>query len=85
MTYKILIKPSARRELEGLDNTTLQRVDKAIISLAENPHPRGSKKLAGIPLYRVRVGTYRILFEINDTKEQITIVSIGHRRDIYRR
>jgi len=85
VTYQILIKPSARRELEGLDNTTLQRVDKAIISLAENPHPRGSKKLSGIPLYRVRVGTYRILFEVNDAKEQITIVSIGHRRDIYRR
>ena len=85
MTYQILIKPSARRELERLDNTTLQRVDKAIISLSENPHPRGSKKLAGIPLCRVRVGTYRILFEVNDAKEQITIVSIGHRRDIYRR
>ena len=84
MTYQILIKPSARRELEGLDNTTLQRVDKAILPLSKNPHPRGSKKLAGIPLYRVRVGSYRILFEVNDAKEQVTIVSIGHRRDIYR-
>ncbi|MDA0737478.1 MAG: type II toxin-antitoxin system RelE/ParE family toxin [Nitrospirae bacterium] len=85
MTYQILIKPSARRELEGLDDSTLKRVDKSILSLAENPHPRGSKKLTGIPLYRIRVGTYRILFEVNDAKEQVTIVSIGHRRDIYRR
>jgi len=85
VTYQILIKFSARRELEGLDNATLQRVDKTILSLSKNPHPRGSKKLTGIPLYRVRVGTYRILYEVNVSNEQVIIVNIGHRRDIYRR
>ena len=85
MIYQVRIKPSARRELERLDDPILQRVDKAILSLATNPHPRGSIKLTGVPLYRLRVGQYRVLYEVNVESQKVTIVSIGHRREIYRR
>ncbi|MFB3061065.1 MAG: type II toxin-antitoxin system RelE/ParE family toxin [Candidatus Binatia bacterium] len=56
-----------------------------MLSLATNPHPRGSIKLTGVPLYRLRVGPYRVLYEVNVESQKVTIVSIGHRREIYRR
>ena len=84
MTYQLLIKPSARRELERLEDSTLRRVDKALFSLETQPHPRNSVKLTGVPLHRLRVGTHRILYEVDDKTKQITIVKIGHRREAYR-
>ena len=55
MTYRLVIKPSAGKELERLDDQVLRRVDAAILKLKENPQPQGSKKLTGVPLYRMRV------------------------------
>jgi len=84
VNYEIRIKPSARRELERLDDGILKRIDKTILALATNPHPRGSIKLSGVSLYRLRVGVYRVLYEVHADKNTVTIVSIGHRREIYR-
>ncbi len=85
MTYRLVIKPSAGKELERLDDQVLRRVDAAILKLKENPQPQGSKKLTGVPLYRIRVGTYRVVYEIDDVRKQVTVVTIGHRREVYRR
>jgi mRNA interferase RelE/StbE len=85
VTYGLVIKPSAGKELERLDDQVLRRIDGAILRLKENPQPQGSKKLTGIPLYRMRVGSYRIVYEIDDVRKQITVVTIGHRREVYRR
>lgn len=85
MTYRLVIKPSAGKELERLDDQVLRRVDAAILKLKENPQPQGSKKLTGVPLYRMRVGTYRVVYEIDDVRKQVTVVTIGHRREVYRR
>ena len=84
MTYRLAIKPSAGKELERLEDTTLRRIDAAILKLAENPRPQGSKKLTGVPLYRLRIGTYRVIYEVDDLKSLITIVTIAHRREAYR-
>ena len=84
MSYRLAIKPSAQRELERLDNTLLRRIDDALLRLAGNPRPQGFKKLTGVPLSRIRVGTYRVVYEINDPKQVVTVVTIGHRRDVYR-
>jgi mRNA interferase RelE/StbE len=70
--------------MERLDNTLLRRIDEALLRLAGNPRSQGFKKLTGVPLYRIRVGTYRIVYEINDPKQLVTVVTIGHRRDVYR-
>ncbi len=85
MSYRLTIKPSASRELERLDDQLLRRADEAIQKLADNPRPHGAKKLSGIPLYRIRVGTVRIVYEIHDAQQLITVVTIGHRRDVYRK
>lgn len=85
MTYRLVIKPSAGKELEQLDDQMLRRIDGAIVRLRENPQPQGSKKLTGVPLYRIRVGSYRVVYEIDAIRKQITVVTIAHRREVYRR
>ena len=85
MKYRLAIKPSASRELERLEDHQLRRSDEAIIKLADDPRPHGAKKLSGVPLYRIRVGTIRILYEVNDAQHLVTIVTIGHRREVYRK
>jgi len=84
VSYGLSIKPSARKELESLDNITLRRVDKAILKLASAPRPRGAIKMTGTPLYRIRVGSYRVLYEIDDRKRHVTVTGIRHRREAYR-
>lgn len=84
MMYRLAIKPSASRELERLEDQLLCRADEAIRKLADNPRPHGAKKLSGVPLYRIRVGTFRIVYEVNDAQHLVTVVMIGHRREVYR-
>ncbi len=82
--YRITIKKSAAKELEAIPKKDLQRIIKRIQSLAENPRPRGSKKLSGQEQYRIRQGDYRIVYSIKDKDLLVDIVKIGHRREIYR-
>lgn len=86
MPYEIGFKPSALKELRKLDEATRQVIISEIALLADNPRPDGCKKLkGGINLYRIRVfSNYRVIYEIQDKKLVITVVKIGHRRDIYR-
>jgi mRNA interferase RelE/StbE len=84
VTYQLLIKPSARKELEQLSDSILRRIDEAIVKLSNHPRPVGSKKLVGAPLYRIRIGTYRVVYEIDDNRKTVTIVTVGHRGDVYR-
>jgi mRNA interferase RelE/StbE len=63
----------------------LRRIDAAIIALARNPRPPGAKKLrAQDDRYRIRVGDYRVIYEVDDAQLLILIVDVGHRKDVYR-
>ncbi len=84
-SYKLLIKPSASKELEALPKKDRVRVIAEIAGLAENPRPHGTEKLSGEDKYRLRQGDYRVLYSIQDSSATITIVKIGHRREVYRR
>ena len=85
MTYAVLIKPSARRELEALPDQLLRRTDRVITSLGADPRPRGSIKLRGVAdLFRVRVGDYRVVYRVDDVARVVEVTRIGHRRDVYR-
>ena len=84
MNYAITIKPSARKELLALPDTVVKRLDRAILKLSQDARPRGSNKLKGFDLYRIRVGDYRVLYQIDDESHIVQVVSIGHRRDVYR-
>lgn len=83
-SYRLLIKTSAVREIEGLPKTDRQRVVKRIQALGSDPRPPGCEKLSGRELYRVRQGSYRIVYEIVEREVVVTVVKVGHRRDVYR-
>ncbi len=85
MLYRIEVKPSAQKELGKLPQAVRKRIAAQIDTLAANPRPRGVKKLADQQnVYRVRVGDYRVLYTIEDDALLVLIVSIGHRREVYR-
>ena len=81
---RLLIKPSATKELGALPFKDRRRIVRRMRALAENPRPPGCEKLTGLPLYRVRQGDTRVLYEVADAAETVTIIRIGNRRDVYR-
>ncbi len=83
-SYRLLIKPSAVKELESLPQKDRRRVVRRVQALATEPRPPGAEKLKGIELYRVRQGDYRVLYEVVDSSETVTVIKIGNRRDVYR-
>lgn len=83
--YDVFIKPSALKELETVDSKKdRQRIVRVILSLAEDPRPAGCRKLSGKDKYRIRSGQYRIIYAVRDAILVVTIVKVGHRRDVYR-
>ncbi len=85
MTYRIEFVPSAVRELQRLPKDTRARVIRKIDQLAVNPLPPGSKKLHGAAnRWRIRIGDYRVIYDIHDRIFRVLVLTIGHRSDIYR-
>lgn len=84
MTYTIEILRSAQKQLSKVERKEQQRIIENIRKLADNPRPSGCKKLSARPAWRIRVGDYRVIYEIHDTHLTILVVTIGHRRDVYR-
>jgi mRNA interferase RelE/StbE len=85
-SYRVLIKPSAARELEAVDKKKdRQRIVAGIRSLAEDPRPPGCEKLAGEDdRYRIRVGRYRVIYTVGDAQLVVIVVRVGHRKEVYR-
>jgi mRNA interferase RelE/StbE len=84
MNYTILILRRVQKELSDLPESVYIKVKMKIQKMAFNPRPRGSRKLSGREGCRIRVGDYRIIYEIDDTNHSVTILNIGNRKDIYR-
>jgi len=86
MSFKILLSPKAAKDIKKLERQVLSKVDKALLSLAKNPYPLGIKILQDIklPQCRIRVGDYRILYDVFNKDRTIYIIRIGHRKDVYR-
>jgi mRNA interferase RelE/StbE len=83
--YEVLIKPSARKELEAIGlKKDRQRIVVAILELANDPRPSGCRKLSGRDKYRIRCGAYRVVYSVEDVVLVVTIVKVGHRSDVYR-
>lgn len=83
-SYRILLKRSATKELEALPLKDRRRVVGRIQALASEPRPEGCEKLSGQEKFRLRQGDYRILYSVDDPGAEVTVVKIGHRRDVYR-
>jgi len=84
VTYCIEILRSAQKQLSKINRQDQDRIISSIESLANNPRPDGCKKLSGRPAWRIRIGSYRVIYEIQDEKLIVLVVRIGHRREIYR-
>jgi len=84
MTYSVSILRSAEKSLADLPPVIQDRLIAAIRRLVARPRPPGVKKLAGREAWRIRVGDYRVIYEIADADLTILVVEIGHRREIYR-
>lgn len=83
--YDLLISQSAEKALKRLPGKEASRVVAAIEKLAIEPRPQGCRKLSGeSDTYRVRVGAYRIIYEIEDRLLRILVLKVGHRKDVYR-
>ena len=83
--FEIRVHRAAERGLAGLDTAMLHRIDAAICGLAVAPHPPGSKKLRGTDdFFRIRVGDYRVIYQVEDEQLVVLVLNVGHRSDIYR-
>ena len=84
--YRVEWKKSAKKELKKLDKQVIPRILQAVESLAENPYSSDSKKLVGSDsIYRIRVGNYRIIYNIKSSVLTIEVIKVGHRQEIYRK
>ncbi len=83
-SYRVLIKPSAAKELESVPTKDRRRLATKIKLLGSNPLPPGCEKLSGLERYRIRQGNYRVLYEIQDDVLIVLVVKIGHRKNVYR-
>ncbi len=83
--HEILLERRAERDLRQLAPEVFSRVIVAIKALVDDPRPDGCKKLSGSDNdWRVRVGEYRVLYEIDDAKQIVRVMRIRHRREVYR-
>ena len=82
--YKLLIKPSAAKELEAIPQRDRLRIVRKIQALVQNPRPPGCEKLSAEEKYRVRRGWYRIVYSVDDQNQTVLVVKVGHRREVYR-
>lgn len=83
--YELLIKPSAVKEIERLSGKeNRRRIVRRIQDLANDPRPKGCRKLVGRERYRVRQGAYRIVYAVDDRERTVLIVKVGRRGDVYR-
>jgi mRNA interferase RelE/StbE len=83
--YKIFFKKSVEKDFKKIPSKYLVNILKKIEGLKKNPKPDGSEKLTGFELYRIRQGTYRILYSIQDQELTIWVIKVGHRKEIYKK
>jgi len=86
VSYKILWKKSAAKELKDLDKQIIPKIISTVENLSNNPFPSGAKKLIASDFtYRIRFGDYRIIYSVFRTRLVVEIIRVGHRKNIYRK
>jgi len=81
--YHVAISKSVQKRLDKLSDGVASRLITAIYTLADDPRPHGCKKLKGRDAYRIRVGDYRVIYEIFDNTLIVSVIDVGDRKDIY--
>lgn len=85
MAYRIQLTKSAVKELERLPSRFHDKIVENLVQLEQNPRLHGAEKLTGIDAYKLRVGNYRIVYEINDIKKEVRVVMVEDRKQVYQR
>jgi mRNA interferase RelE/StbE len=83
MRFQIIWSNSAAKELKKLDRTVSKRIFKKVSQLSENPYNFDVIKMVGDPFFRLRVGDYRVIFDIQNDLLRILVIKVGHRKNIY--
>lgn len=81
--YTVVLSKKAEKQLDKLSNDIAEPIIEAIADLEINPRPVGYKKLKGRNGYRIRIGNYRVIYDILDDELLIDVVTLGHRKDVY--
>lgn len=85
MSYSVFLAPAAERQLKKLPTKIKTQIVPILKALADDPRPSGSAKLKGAEdLWKIRKGTYRVIYQIQDKQLTILVVNIAHRRDVYK-
>lgn len=84
MNYTVQILRRAQKQLGQVDSVDRERIIAAIARLEEDPRPLGCKRLSGRPAWRIRIGSYRVIYEIHDDQLLVLVVTIGDRGDVYK-
>ena len=84
MRYRVILPKSVRKELDRLPEDIANRILARLAGLETNPRPADVKKLKGRDAWRIRVGDYRVIYEIHDRVLQVIVITVGHRREVYR-
>ena len=82
--YTVVVTDKVRKIILKLPHLIAAQIENSLLKLEENPRPAGCKKLKGRYGYRIRVGDYRIIYEIEDNILRVIVIDLGHRKDIYR-
>ena len=83
MSYRIRIEKQVKKDLENITKHDKEKILKSIYLLASNPHPAASTKLVNRAQYRLRVGRYRVIYEIHNNELLIIVIKVGHRNSVY--
>ena len=84
MNYRVLLQRSAQKSLEKIPSETRHRIYASLKGLSENPRPPGCKKLRDSRYWRIRVGDYRAIYEIEEATRTVTVLRVAHRGEVYR-
>ena len=84
MRYRVILPKSVQKALDRLPDEVVKRVLARLGQLETNPRPADMKKLKGRDAWRIRIGDYRVIYEIHDQQLQVLVITVGHRREIYR-
>jgi mRNA interferase RelE/StbE len=84
MSHTVILPRSVQKHVDRLPDEAAERILQRLATLETNPRPHDVKKLKGRDAWRIRVGDYRVLYEIHDRALQVVVISVGHRREVYR-
>jgi mRNA interferase RelE/StbE len=83
VSYSVSILRRAQKELGQVSSPAFERICDAIRDLGSNPRPTGCRKLVNREGWRIRVGDYRVIYQVDDAARAVLVLHVGHRRDVY--